>query len=84
MAKRVDAIERAIGEPVMQEFDVAVKAALCFVDAEWSLFAKPFALAGVWIGWAKALGTRLQAEGALAPEHVRLLGRRVAEALPPA
>ena len=32
----------------------------------------------------EGLGTRLQAEGALAPEHVRLLARRVAEALPPA
>ena len=84
MAKQVEAIKSAIGEPVMQEFDVTVKAALCFVDAEWSLFAKPFALNGVWIGWAKALGAHLQAEGALAPEHVRLLARRVAEALPPA
>jgi hypothetical protein len=84
MAKQVEAIKMAIGEPVMQEFDVTVRAALCFVDAEWSLFAKPFALNGVWIGWAKALGTRLQAEGMLAPEHVRLLARRVAEALPPA
>ena len=84
MAKQVDAIKHALGEPVMQEFDVTVKAALCFVDAEWSLFAKPFALDGVWIGWAKALGTRLQTEGALAPEHVQLLARRVAEALPPA
>jgi hypothetical protein len=82
MAKQVRAIKRAIGEPEMQEFDVTVKAALCFVDAEWSLFAKPSALDGVWIGWAKALGTRLRAEGALAPEHVRLLARLVAEALP--
>jgi Nuclease-related domain len=84
MAKQVEAIKHALGEPVMQEFAVTVKAALCFVDAEWSLFEKPFALEGVWIGWAKALGTRLQAEGALAPEHLRLLARRVAEALPPA
>lgn len=84
MAKQVEAIKTAIGEPEMQEFDVTVRAALCFVDAEWSLFAKPFALDSVWIGWAKALGTRLQAEGALAPEHVRILARRVAEALPPA
>lgn len=84
MAKQVEAIKRAIGEPEMQEFDVTVRAALCFVDAEWSLFAKPFALGGVWIGWAKALGTRLQAEGALAPDHVRLRARRVAKALPPA
>jgi hypothetical protein len=84
MAKQVEAIKRALGEPVMQEFEVTVRAALCFVDAEWSLFAKPFALDGVWIGWAKALSTRLQAEGALASEHLRLLAHRVAEALPPA
>jgi Nuclease-related domain len=84
MAKQIEAIETAIGTPVMQEFDVSVKAALCFVDAEWSWFAKPFAVNGVWVGRSKALGTRLQADGALAPEHVRLLARRVAEALPPA
>lgn len=84
MAKQTDAIEHALGEPLMLEYDVTVKAALCFVDAEWSLLAKPFALDGVWIGWAKALGAQLQAEGALTREHVRLLGRRVAEALPPA
>ena len=84
MAKQVEAIEHALGEPLMQDFDVTVKAALCFVDAEWPLFAKPFALDGVWVGWAKALGMRPQAEGALAPEHVRLLARRVAEALAPA
>jgi hypothetical protein len=82
MAKQVEAIKHALGEPVMLEFDVAVNAALCFVDAEWSRFAKPFALDGVWIGWAKALGAHLQAEGTLAPEQVRLLARRVAEALP--
>jgi hypothetical protein len=68
----------------MQEFDVTVRAALCFVDAEWSLFAKPFALDGVWVGWAKALGTRLHAEGALGPGLVQLLASRVAEALPAA
>jgi hypothetical protein len=84
MAKQVNAIKSAIGEPVMQEFDVTIRAALCFVDAEWSLFAKPFALDGVWVGWAKALGTPLQAEGALGPEQVQLLARRVAEALPTA
>jgi len=84
MAKQVEAIKVAIGEPVMQEFDVTVRAALCFVDAEWSMFARPFALDGVWIGWPKALGAHLEAEGALAPEHLRLLAHRVAEALGPA
>jgi len=84
MAKQVDAIATALGEPVIQEFEVPIRAALCFVDAEWSLFAKPFALDGVWVGWARALGASLQEDGGLAPEHVRLLARRVGDALPPA
>lgn len=33
MAKQVEAIKHALGEPAMQEFDVTVRAALCFVDA---------------------------------------------------
>ena len=84
MAKQVDAIRAALGESVVRELSVNVRAALCFVDAEWSLFAKPFGLAGVWIGWPKALSASLSAEGELAPEHLAILARRVAHALPPA
>jgi hypothetical protein len=84
MAKQRDAIENAISEPIRQEFNVELKTTLCFVDAEWSLFAKPFGLQDVWIGWAKALGERLRAPGELAPEHLRMLARRVADALPAA
>jgi hypothetical protein len=84
MAKQKEALHRAIGEPVRQEFGVQVKAALCFVDAEWSLFAKPFALEGVWIGWGNALRERLCADGELAPEHLAMLAKRVAETLPAA
>jgi hypothetical protein len=51
-------------------------------EAEWSLFAKPFALEAVWIGWPNALGERLEAPGELAPEHLLTLARRVADALP--
>lgn len=84
MAKQRDAIQNAVSEPIRQEFNVEVKTDLCFVDAEWSFFAKPFGLQGVWIGWAKALGERLRAPGELAPEHLRMLARRVADALPAA
>jgi hypothetical protein len=54
MAKQAEAIQVALGQPLIQEFSVEVRAALCFVDAEWSFFAKPFALDGVWIGWQGA------------------------------
>lgn len=84
MAKQVEAIKEAISEPIRQEFGVDARAALCFVNAEWSLFAKPFALQDVWIGWPRALAERLRAEGSLGPQHLRALAGRVAEALPAA
>jgi hypothetical protein len=84
MAKQVDAIRTALGEAVIHEFRVNVRAALCFVGAEWPLFAKPFGLGGVWIGWPKALDARLHAEEQLAPEDLAALARLVAESLPPA
>ncbi len=84
MAKQVDAIRAALGDAILSEFSISVRAALCFVDAEWSLFAKPFDLGGVWIGWPKALDGHLCAEGGLAPEHLATLASHVADALPPA
>jgi hypothetical protein len=81
MAKRVEAIRAALGEPMIREFNVDVRGALCFVSAEWSLFAKPFELGGVWVGWPKGLNARLRAEGSLEPVHLAMLMRRVAAAL---
>ena len=84
MAKQVQAVRAAAKEPQIDGLDVKVRPALCFVDAEWSLFARPFEIGGVWVGWAKALGERLQAAGSLQPDEVRLIGERVAAALPSA
>jgi hypothetical protein len=84
MAKQVEAIRQALGEPLIEEFNVRVRAGLCFVNAEWALFAKPFWLDDVWIGWSKALGNEVTAGGELAPEHLMTLARRVADALPAA
>ena len=47
MAKQVAATRTALGAAMTLEFKVEVRAALCFVDAEWSLFANPFDLGGV-------------------------------------
>jgi len=35
------AIRVALGPQLIQKFAIEVRAALCFVNAEWSLFAKP-------------------------------------------
>ena len=84
MAKQVEAIRAALGEAVIREFSVETRGALCFVSAEWSLFAKPFEVSGVWVGWPKGLTARLRVDGALEPAHLEILTRRVAEALPSA
>ena len=84
MAKQVDAIRTAMGEPLIEEFDLKVHAALCFVDSEWGLFARPFEIRGVWVGWSSALEERVQSVGPLAAEHLASIAKRVAKALPPA
>ena len=84
MAKQVAAVSAALGEALIGEFEVSIRPALCFVDADWQLFARPFELAGVWIGWPKKLRELVGGPGPLQGEHVRTLARRVAAALPPA
>jgi hypothetical protein len=84
MAKQVHAIRAALGESVIREFSVNVRSALCFVGAEWSLFAKPFEVGDVWIGWPKALDAQLRAVGGLAPEDLAPLARHIAGVLPAA
>jgi hypothetical protein len=84
IAKQVDAVRQALGAPVIQEFALTITPVLCFVAAEWSLFARPFQVSGVWIDWSHSLGKRLCAPGPLDGEHVRTLARNVAAALPAA
>ena len=84
MAKRLAAVCATECQPLLEEWDVGVAGVLCFVDAEWSLFAKPFQLEGVWIEWSKSLGGRLQGAGPLDPARVQVLAKTLAKALPPA
>ena len=45
--------------------DVDVMAALCFVDSEWALFAKPFLQGGVLVTWPKMLCKAISQAGLL-------------------
>jgi hypothetical protein len=84
MAKQVDALRQAIGAPAMDGIAITVIPVLCFVDAEWSLFARPFQLGGVWVEWSNSLGERLRAPGPLGAEQVQRLAQKVAAVLPAA
>ena len=60
---------------------VPVHAALCFVNAEWGWFAKPFSLAGVWVAWPEKL-TELVLEWRAIPDtEFDTLARAVAARL---
>jgi len=45
--------------------DVAVRGALCFVDAEVGLLTRPFAIRGVTVTWPRALCKQLRSSGPL-------------------
>lgn len=63
--------------------DVPVHAALCFIDAEWKLFAKPFQLHDAWITWGQKLAEMIAADGPLNEIDVMQVADRLATALPP-
>jgi hypothetical protein len=81
LGKQVEVVRSALAE----EFSgVRISKVICFVDADWSLFARPLELDGVHVLWPRALGKLLRAEGPLESETISRLERRLALALPAA
>jgi hypothetical protein len=60
---------------------VPTRSIACFVDADWPLFTKPFAFAGVWITSPQGLYTMLARPGPVKPDDVSAM---VEQALPTA
>lgn len=81
MAKQVAAVREALG---VEGADVPVRPVLCFVDAEWGLFAKPFEVDGVLVTWSKALRERLARTEPCSVADVCGTAERLASTLPPA
>ncbi|MHB1534506.1 MAG: nuclease-related domain-containing protein [Acidimicrobiales bacterium] len=79
MSGQVAAARAALGA---EWADVPVHPLLCFVDAEWSWFAKPFTLDGVTITWPKATANLLRQAGPLTPDQVGQIADRLAQGLP--
>jgi hypothetical protein len=78
MGWQLDAVRKALDGAV-----VPVRAALCFIEAEWKLFAREFEHGGVWVTWAKRLATMIAAPGPLSPQDVARVADHLADALPP-
>ena len=76
---QVDAVQRALNRT-----DVPLHSALCFIEADWKLLAKPFQQNGAWVTWAKKLVEMIAQSGPLTPDDVTQISNRLASALPPA
>lgn len=67
---------RSVLAPLASELDMSapppVRGALVFVDAEFGMFPKPFAVEGVWVGWGRAVRKLLTepSDGRLAVDAV--------------
>ncbi len=64
--------------------EVPIHACLCFVDAEWRLWSKPFELNGVCVTWGKKLAEMIAEPGPLTPKDVTRVAERLAGVLTPA
>ena len=64
------------------ELDDLVRPALCFIDGDWSWFAKPEVLDGVGIAGPKGVAGWITEPGPLAHDQVLALGVRLAQTLP--
>jgi hypothetical protein len=71
-------------ESALVDTDVPVNAALCFTDATWKLFKKPFQIGEIWVTWANCLAELIAAPGPLERSGVVRIATELSEALRPA
>jgi hypothetical protein len=87
MANQVDVVRTEIADLLVDgcgPAEALIRPALCFVDADWSWFAKPMNLDGVLISGPESLTKMIAEPGDLTVEQVLQLGSRLAERLVPA
>lgn len=68
----------------MGEAPVQLHQALCFVDAEWPLFATPFTHDGVRVLGPRSLADAVAAPGPMSADDVHKVASHLAHKLPPA
>lgn len=61
---------------------VPIHRCICFTDAEWGFFSKPFTIEDVWIGWPKALAETIQGQPALDDAAVTTLSHHLSTWFP--
>jgi Nuclease-related domain len=72
LVRKVVGVRRALGELM-----VPIHAALCFVDGDWPLWAKPFEVRGVTVLWPKELERRVAQLGKCEPAEITEIATRL-------
>ena len=62
--------------------DVPVSSAVCFTDAEWGWFAKPFTIREVFVSGPNALARRISEASVLSNERIQEIAVHLSSALP--
>ena len=85
-SKLIDGVDKQIDvvAGALDDADVPIRGALCFVDGDWGLRFKPFSINGVLITWPKALKTLLRGPGTIEAARFDDVVQALTTALPPA
>lgn len=61
--------------------DLPIHRAVCFTNAQWPRFTKPFVIDGVWVIWPSALAEKVAAPGPVPADAVNAIAHRLSEQL---
>jgi hypothetical protein len=75
---QVKAATKALGD-----LNVPVLSAVCFTDAEWGWFAKPFTMRDVFVSGPNGLSRKIAEAGPLSREAIQAIASQLSDALPP-
>jgi hypothetical protein len=75
--------QAAVVRTALGDLEVPIHSAICFVEAEWDFFLKPFQIESVWITYGRHLSEMIGGEGPLSADRVLEVGNELAAKLPP-
>ncbi|MHB1251003.1 MAG: nuclease-related domain-containing protein [Acidimicrobiales bacterium] len=75
--------QAAVVRAALGDLDVPIHSVLCFIEAEWDFFLKPFQVDDVWVTYGKHLAEMIAAAGPLSDDEVLRVANVLAAALPP-
>jgi hypothetical protein len=81
MTKQARAVRTALDD---EHASLHICKAICFVDADWSLFARPIEIEGVLVLWPRALRKLIRTNGSLSRDEIARIEHKLASALPTA